>query len=200
MTQTPWVYSRGRAWPGRGQYGPVGPAKLAYAPVVVITGLPATEHLGRDTFQEIDQHILFQQVTNAPSACARNASPSSSSKRSEPPTPAPGPVVVNIPRDLFNHEIDVAPRAGRPVGSGGERAMVATLGHIKALLLAARALVIHAGAGIKWGRGTVNLLQLAEGLQLPITTSAGHGDVAPVQIIPYTLVALAHAATRWRAG
>ena len=38
----------------------------------------------------------------------------------------------------------------------------ATLGHIKALLLAARAPVIHAGAGIKWGRGTVNLLKLAE--------------------------------------
>ena len=48
----------------------------------------------------------------------------------------------------------------------------ATLGHIKALLLAARAPVIHAGAGIKWGRGTVNLLKLAEALQLPITTSA----------------------------
>ena len=38
-------------------------AKLAYAPVVVLTGLPATEHFGRDTFQEIEQHVLFQPVT-----------------------------------------------------------------------------------------------------------------------------------------
>jgi acetolactate synthase-1/2/3 large subunit/sulfoacetaldehyde acetyltransferase len=48
------------------------------------------------------------------------------------------------------------------------------------MLLAAKAPVIHAGAGIKWGRGTLSLLKLAEKLQLPITTSAGHGDLAPV--------------------
>jgi acetolactate synthase-1/2/3 large subunit/sulfoacetaldehyde acetyltransferase len=40
--------------------------------------------------------------------------------------------------------------------------------------------VIHAGAGIKWGRGTAALLALAEKLQLPITTSAGHADLAPM--------------------
>ena len=41
----------------------------------------------------------------------------------------------------------------------------ATLGRIKAMLLASRAPVIHAGAGVKWGRGTANLLKLAEALQ-----------------------------------
>src|SRR5262249_46687295 len=40
--------------------------------------------------------------------------------------------------------------------------------------------VIHAGGGIKWGRGTAALVKLAEKLQLPITNSAGHTDVAPV--------------------
>src|SRR5919198_1209596 len=92
-----------------------------------------------------------------------------------------GPVVVNIPRDLFNHEIDVTlPAAGgQPVVASGA-IDGGTLGRIKAMLLASRAPVIHAGAGIKWGRGTANLLTLAEALHLPITTSAGHGDVAPV--------------------
>ena len=55
-----------------------------------------------------------------------------------------------------------------------------TLERMKALILEAKAPVIHAGAGIKWGRGTAALLRLAEKLQLPITNSAGHTDVAPV--------------------
>jgi thiamine pyrophosphate-dependent acetolactate synthase large subunit-like protein len=59
-------------------------------------------------------------------------------------------VVVNIPRDLFNHEIDVTlpVSGGQPVVASGA-VDGATLEHIKALLLASRAPVIHAGAGIK---------------------------------------------------
>jgi len=55
VTQTPGVFICGQAGPGSANMvlGLVQ-AKLAYAPVMVLTGLPATEHLGRDTFQEID--------------------------------------------------------------------------------------------------------------------------------------------------
>jgi acetolactate synthase-1/2/3 large subunit/sulfoacetaldehyde acetyltransferase len=84
-------------------------AKLAYAPVVVLTGLPSTEHLGRDTFQEIDQHVLFQPVTKRTFTVPRSERipefileayrVANTGRR--------GPVVVNIPRDLFNQEIDV---------------------------------------------------------------------------------------------
>ena len=64
VTQTPGVFICGQAGPGAANMVlGLAQAKLAYAPVVVLTGLPATEHLGRDTFQEIDQHILFQPVT-----------------------------------------------------------------------------------------------------------------------------------------
>ena len=66
-------------------------------------------------------------------------------------------------------------------------------------MLAAKAPVIHAGAGIKWGRGTAALLKLAEKLQLPITNSAGHTDVAPVDH-PLYAGGGARAATPWRAG
>jgi len=38
-------------------------ADLAFSPVVVITGLPLTQHIGKDSFQEIDQHTLFLPVT-----------------------------------------------------------------------------------------------------------------------------------------
>ena len=89
-----------------------------------------------------------------------------------------GPVVVNIPRDLFNHDIDVdTPRAASPaIAPAADRA---TLEKIRQLILAAKAPVIHAGAGIKWARASGKLVGLAEKLQIPITSSAGHADVVP---------------------
>ncbi len=184
VTQTPGLFICGQAGPGAvNMVLGLAAAKMAYSPVVAITGLPSTEHLGRDAFQEIDQHTVFLPVTKRvftvprperiPEFILEAFRIANSGRR--------GPVVVQIPRDLFNHDVDVTipPRGSQPALAGGavERA---TLDRIKAMLLAARTPVIHAGAGIKWGRGTASLLKLAEKLQLPITTSAGHGDLAPV--------------------
>src|SRR5688572_529614 len=182
VTQSPGLFICGQAGPGSANMvlGLMA-AKLAYSPVVVLTGLPSTEHLGRDTFQEIDQNTLFLPVTKRvmtltrperlPELILEAFRIADSGRR--------GPVVVNIPRDLLNHEVDVARPAGRLPEMAGGAVDRATLERIKAMLLAAKAPVIHAGAGIKWGRGTASLLKLAEKLQIPFTNSAGHSDVAP---------------------
>jgi acetolactate synthase-1/2/3 large subunit/sulfoacetaldehyde acetyltransferase len=184
VTQTPGVFICGQAGPGAANMVlGLMQAKLAYSPVVVITGLPSTDHLGRDAFQEIDQQALFQPVSKRsftvpraeriPEFILEGFRIANSGRR--------GPVVINIPRDLLNHDIDVV--IPPPAGPGHlQEGMIAhrTLEQIRDLLLASHAPVIHAGAGIKWGRGTSSLLKLAEALQLPITTSAGHGDLAPI--------------------
>ncbi|MBI4204265.1 MAG: thiamine pyrophosphate-binding protein [Betaproteobacteria bacterium] len=182
VTQTPGLFICGQAGPGSvNMMLGLAAAKMAYSPVVAITGLPATEHLGRDGFQEIDQHTLFLPVTKRvmtvprpdriPEFILEAFRIANSGRR--------GPVVVMIPRDLFNHDIDV-----EIPGSASEMLEGAVdrdaLDRIKDMILAAKAPVIHAGAGIKWGRGSTSLTKLAETLQLPITTSAGHGDVVPV--------------------
>jgi len=184
VTQTPGLFICGQAGPGSANMVlGLAAAKMAYSPVVVITGLPSTEHLGRDAFQEIDQQTLFLPVTKRVMTVPRSERIpefileafriANSGRR--------GPVVVQIPRDLFNFDIDVAiPPAGSRREMRGGAVDRETLEEVKAMLLAARTPVIHAGAGIKWGRGTPNLLRLAEKLQLPITTSAGHNDLAPV--------------------
>lgn len=184
VTQTPGLFICGQAGPGvANMVLGLAAAKLAYSPVVVIAGQPSTADLGRDTFQELDQHTLFLPVTKrvmtvtrperVPEFLLEAFRIANAGRR--------GPVVVNIPRDLLNHEVDVTipPKGGQPevaTGSVGR----ATLERIREMVHAARAPVIHAGAGIKWGRGTANLVRLAEKLQLPITNSAGHSDVAPV--------------------
>jgi acetolactate synthase-1/2/3 large subunit/sulfoacetaldehyde acetyltransferase len=159
-------------------------AKMAYSPVVVVTGLPSTEHLGRDAFQEIDQHTVFLPVTKRvmtvprperiPEFLLEAFRIANTGRR--------GPVVVQIPRDLFNHEIEatIPPAGSLALGFSGNAADAAAIAQVKALLAGAKAPVIHAGAGIKWGRGTAALLALAEKLQLPITASAGHADLAPM--------------------
>ena len=93
-----------------------------------------------------------------------------------------GPVVVNIPRDLFNHDIDVR----RPGAGGGEpmaapTADRAALAEMKQLILAAKAPVIHAGAGIKWGRASEKLARArreAAASRSPIPP--GHADIVPM--------------------
>jgi acetolactate synthase-1/2/3 large subunit/sulfoacetaldehyde acetyltransferase len=184
VTQTPGLFICGQAGPGvANMMLGLTAAKLAYSPVVVIAGLPSTADLGKDTFQEIDQHTLFLPVTKrvmtvtrperVPEFLLEAFRIANAGRR--------GPVVVQIPRDLLNHEVDVTipPRGGQPEVMAGtvERA---ALERVKAMILESKAPVIHAGAGIKWGRGTAALVRLAEKLQLPITNSAGHTDVAPV--------------------
>ena len=64
VTQTPGVFICGQAGPGSANMVlGLAQAKFAYSPVVAITGLASTEHLGRDAFQEIDQNTLFLPVT-----------------------------------------------------------------------------------------------------------------------------------------
>ncbi len=183
VTQTPGLFMCGQAGPGSANMVlGLAQAKMAYSPVVAITGLPSTEHLGRDAFQEIDQNTLFLPVTKRvmtvprperiPEFILEAFRIANSGRR--------GPVVVNIPRDLFNHEIDIEPpRAPGAQESAVPAADRATLEKIKQMILAAKAPVIHAGAGIKWGRASEKLVALAEKLQIPITNSAGHADVAP---------------------
>jgi acetolactate synthase-1/2/3 large subunit/sulfoacetaldehyde acetyltransferase len=184
VTQSPGLFICGQAGPGvANMMLGLTAAKLAYSPVVVIAGLPSTADLGKDTFQEIDQHTLFLPVTKrvmtvtrperVPEFLLEAFRVANSGRR--------GPVVVQIPRDLLNHEVDVAipPKGGQAEVAVGAPDR-ATLELVRAMILESKAPVIHAGAGIKWGRGTAALTRLAEKLQLPITNSAGHTDVAPV--------------------
>lgn len=183
ITRTPGLFICGQAGPGSANMVlGLAQAKMAYSPVVAITGLPSTEHMGRDAFQEIDQNTLFLPVTKRvmtvprperiPEFILEAFRIADSGRR--------GPVVVNIPRDLFNHDIDVEVPARGSEPMAVPTADRATLEKIKQMILAAKAPVIHAGAGIKWGRASEKLIRLAEKLQIPITNSAGHADIVAV--------------------
>lgn len=156
-------------------------AHLAYSPLVAIAGLVPRDHLGRDTFQEIDQQALFAPVTKrsfmVPSAerlpeMLHEALRLAMSGRR-------GPVVLNVPRDLFAAPCTPDEHHGRLAAPGAGAPNPGQLAAILDLLAAARAPVIVAGGGIKWSRGSAALAALAEALEIPVAASVGHGDVLP---------------------
>ena len=179
----PGVFLAGQAGPGAANMVTgLAQAKLAYSPVVAITGLASSSHLGRDAFQEIDQQALFAPVTKRTMSVPRadrivefikEAFRIANSGRR-------GPVVVQIPRDLFAAEIaeqtaDAFFPIEAPVASIDE----ASMDSLVEMLEKASAPLIIAGAGVKWGRGSDRLAEAAQTLGIPVAASAGHGDVLP---------------------
>lgn len=178
----PGVILAGQAGPGATNLVTgLAQAQLAYSPVVAITGLASSSHLGRDTFQEIDQQAIFAPVTKRCFSVAKaerigefihEACRLATSGRQ-------GPVVVQVPRDLFAAEIGSAgvPAVSGPTCAGAPGEGV--LREMRELILAASRPVIIAGGGVKWARASGKLAALAEKLRIPVTASAGHTDVLP---------------------
>ena len=157
-------------------------AYLAFSPVVAIAGYPTSSHVDRGTFQEIDQQALFTPITK------KTFTVHSASRLPEyllqacriARTGRPGPVVVNVPRDLLATEIDgptgaefadcqVYPSAPSP----------ASLQKAISLLAQSERPLIIAGGGVTASRSSRQLVELGERLGAPIAAAAGHPDVIP---------------------
>lgn len=190
------AYARTTGRPGvivAGQNGPgatnlvtgLAQALRAYSPVVALAGAISTEHLQLDGFQEVDQHALFTPVTKRTfdvvqrkrlgdllTQAFRTAS-----------SPRPGPVMVNLHRDVLAQEFDDAASPtpfARTEGVDGLRPLAppGVVARAADLLGTAERPVIVAGGGVKFRRWEP-VAALAELLHAPVVTSAGHGDAVP---------------------
>jgi len=182
VTGRPGIMIAGQSGPGSTNLVTgLAQAYLAFSPVVVITGLPLIQHIGKDSFQELDQHTLFLPVTkkvfDVPSAkripeLILEAMRIANSGRR-------GPVLLNIARDLFAEQIDVEVRNHASVARKAGFLDPSTLQEVKQLLFGAKAPILLVGGGVKWERGHQEIIRLAERLSLPMAASSGHGDVVP---------------------
>ena len=156
----------------------IAEAYLAYSPLVVIAGMITRDHLGRDTFQEIDQQALFAPIAKRslvvptaerlPELLGDALRLAMSGRR--------GPVVLHVPRDLFS--VDIARPPVRPVAAAQPAVPEpVALEQIADYLATAKAPVIVAGGGLKWARASDALTALAERLEIPVVASTGHADV-----------------------
>jgi acetolactate synthase I/II/III large subunit len=158
----------------------IAEAYVGCLPIVVLAGRGATATAHRGAAQEVATDRVFAPVTKSAVRVdradlvvdvLRQAFATARSGR-------PGPVLVDLPRDILDSEIDVSPYL--PVGPpprppGDARAVAAAAG----LLAGAKRPIIVAGGGTIASGAAAPLRQLAERLAIPVLTSlAGRGSIA----------------------
>lgn len=157
-------------------------ARLCHSPVLAMTGASMLSQVHRDSFQEIDHVGLFKPLTKwtgqvpradrIPEIMRQAFRIADSGKK--------GPVHVDLPRDLFNEQVDVAlqPRAGYREPRAGAAHSASIAAAVEALLKARRPVIV-AGLGIGDGGAQRDVLELAEMLSAPVVTSYARNDVVP---------------------
>ena len=187
-------YARASNKPGviiAGQNGPgatnlvtgVAQAKAAFSPVVAIAGSYSTKDKMEDAFQGLDQQSLFTPITKKTwtvknSKIIPNVISDAFSLAMKPRR---GPVCVNLPRNILAATNTYKINTNKP-SFESESTMRGNNEKIKKaakIINQAKQFVIIAGGGIKYTAKYKEVIKLAELLNIPIVTAAGHGDAIP---------------------
>ena len=84
----------------------------------------------------------------------------------------PGPVMVEIPSDVGSEDVpDGVLESYRPVKAAIAGADVAAVDEAAEALVSASSPIVYAGQGVLYAEATDDLVELAELLQIPVTTS-----------------------------
>jgi acetolactate synthase-1/2/3 large subunit len=147
--------------------------------LVAVTGQVATPMMGRDAFQETDVLGMVGPITKHSYLVERveDIEPTIHRAFDIARSGRPGPVLVDIPKDVQLRTADArsrpADRAATPRGADSNE-----IDRAAALLATAQRPVIIAGHGVRLGRAHRELLALAERLDAPVvTTLLGIGTV-----------------------
>jgi len=155
----------------------IATAFMDSVPMVVITGQVHRHMIGSDAFQEVDsvgitrpcvKHNFLVQSLEDLAPTLRKAFYVATSGR-------PGPVVVDIPKDItapeikipFSYPQDVAMRSYNPNVTGHPGQIHKAV----ELLLTARRPVIYTGGGVVWSEASEELTALTQLLGYPITNT-----------------------------
>ena len=187
-------YARASNKPGvilAGQNGPgatnlvtgIAQAAAAFSPVVSIAGSFSTGDKVQDAFQGIDQQSLFKPITKKTWTITETKKiPKIFSKAFNlAMTPRRGPVQLNLPRNILSDSakfnIDQNDKSYETDNfSKGKKKDIKNA--VKIIHSAIKPVII-VGGGIKY-RGEYNeVIKLAELLNSPIVTAAGHRDAIP---------------------
>jgi acetolactate synthase-1/2/3 large subunit len=153
----------------------IATAYMDSSPVVVISGQVPTHAIGQDAFQECDavgitrpcvkHNFLVKDVKDIASTIKKAFYIASTGR--------PGPVVVDIPKDItavrtdFSYPDSIKLRSYNPATKGHA-------GQIKKaiqLLLAAKRPMVYTGGGVILGNAAAELTQLVRALGLPCTNT-----------------------------
>jgi acetolactate synthase-1/2/3 large subunit len=141
------------------------------SPVVLLAGQVARKFIGREIFGEANQFAVLKPYTKACERIERvedipriisNAFYMARSGR-------PGPVMVEMPEDVYSEEGEVEPDFKIEVDS--QTLSPSVIQDATERLLNAEKPVILAGGGVIWSNACEELRTIAEMLQIPVTTT-----------------------------
>ncbi|MCO1335392.1 acetolactate synthase 3 large subunit [Microbulbifer sp. OS29] len=155
----------------------IATAYMDSIPMVVISGQVPRDKIGEDAFQETDMVGCSRPIVKH-SFLVKNAEEIPATVKKAffiASTGRPGPVVIDIPKDVTNpaerfpyrYPEKLRMRSYTPAGKGHS-------GQIRkavAMLLSARRPVIYAGGGVVQGDGATLLTELAKRLNYPVTNT-----------------------------
>ena len=154
----------------------------AQSPVLVITGAPMMKDMFRDSSQEIDQQAMFRPVVKWSVQVRKSelAAAMTWEAYQRTMTGVPGPVHLDLPRDVLNESVE-RPDLDRLIR--GQAAAAApdpdAVAAAARLLESARRPVLLAGGGVLWSEAGGEVVALSERLGAPVLCSTGRDDVAP---------------------
>ena len=162
----------------------VANAALDSIPMVVIAGDIPTYYYGRHPHQEVNLHQDADQFQIFRPFCKRVYRVDN--VRDLPriverafhlaQTGRPGPVLVDVPMDIFSADLDVDAFATTPPEIAKSGLDPATAARIVDALATSRRPVLYAGGGVLSARATQRTAELAEALQVPVAhTLMGKG-------------------------
>jgi len=153
----------------------IATAYMDSIPMVVISGQVPTGFIGEDAFQEVDtigitrpcvkHNFLVKDVKDLASTIKKAFYLAKTGR--------PGPVVVDIPKDVsaqkaeFHYPKSVSIRSYNPVGN----AEISQIKQAAQMLLSAKRPVIYAGGGVVQGSASGRLTELAHLLGFPVTNT-----------------------------
>jgi len=192
-------YARASNRPGvilAGQNGPgatnlvtgIAQAAAAFSPVVSIAGFISTKDKIQDAFQGIDQQSLFKPITKKTWTInnSKKISKIFSKAFNLAMSPRRGPVQLNLPRNILSEtakfNINKNEKSYETIDT--TKGKKSDIKKAVKIISSATKPVIIAGGGIKYTGNYKEVIKLAELINTPIVTAAGHGDAIPFN---YTL-------------
>ncbi|MDC0142663.1 thiamine pyrophosphate-binding protein [Candidatus Pelagibacter sp.] len=187
-------YARASNKPGvilAGQNGPgatnlvtgIAQAKAAFSPVVSIAGSYSTKDKMEDAFQGLDQQSLFKPITKKTWTVTNvKKIPSTFSNAFKlSMSPRRGPVCINLPRNILatSSTFNINQNKKSYKDQSSIKGKTHVIKKAVKIINNSKKTVIIAGGGIKYTGKHKDVIKLAELLNIPMVTAAGHGDAIP---------------------
>ena len=187
-------YARASNQPGvilAGQNGPgatnlvtgLAQAKAAFSPVVSIAGSYSTKDKMEDAFQGLDQQSLFKPITKKTWTLknVKKIPKTFSDAFKLSMSPRRGPVCINLPRNILSNKsyFKIDEKKQSFDNQNSNKAKSSYIKKAVKIINNSKQVVIVAGGGIKYTSKYKNVIKLAELLNAPMVTAAGHGDAIP---------------------